>query len=164
MSAARVLPTCGVLCNPSDKVYRNTWCNVGTQRTRRCTKDTFWNPCHIWREKRVSPVYYMDWERTRFQSFLVTSWVGDTPMPLWRHMTSRHVGQLEWYITVACRQVIRIKTWVDLEVVAVEELWKTWRWVDLLSCCMLWERVVAETHLCCVSDVFAVGKEVEEIE
>ena len=36
---------------------------------------------HLKREERVSPVLYRVW--TRAQSFLVTSWVGDTPyLPL----------------------------------------------------------------------------------
>ena len=65
--------------NRGDRVYRNTWCNVGMQRTCRCTKDTFGTPFRIWRWKRVSVVYYIDWENLGPSSFLMTSWMGGIP-------------------------------------------------------------------------------------
>ena len=46
------------LDNHGDRVYRNTWCNVGRQRTRRCTKDTSWNPFRIWRETSQRGLLY----------------------------------------------------------------------------------------------------------
>ena len=80
---------CFAISNRSDRVYRNTWCNAGRQRTPRCTKDTFWNPFRIWREASVSAVCYIDrWN-------LVPSFFDDVmdggipPIP---HMTS-------WYVT-----------------------------------------------------------------
>ena len=52
-----VLRSCAIN-NRSDKVYRNTWCNAGRQRTRLCTKDTFWNPFRIWRETSERGLLY----------------------------------------------------------------------------------------------------------
>ena len=103
--------------NRSDRVYRNTWCNAGTQRTSSRTKDTFGNPYRIWRWKRVSAFYYMDWETLGPSSFLMTSWMGGyPPSPLWRHTTSRHVSWFVLYLSDARSGVIRIKTWADQKV------------------------------------------------
>ena len=85
--------------NLGGRVYRNTWCNAGTQRTSSRTKDTFGNPYRIWRWKRMSALCCMDWENLDPSSFLMTSWMGDTPLsPLWRHTTSRHVCWFELYL------------------------------------------------------------------
>ena len=35
----------------------------------------------VFGEKRVSAVYYMDWENLGPVSFLMTSWMGGTPIP-----------------------------------------------------------------------------------
>ena len=92
----------GAINNRGDRVYRNTWCNVGTQRTSSRTKDTCWDPCRIWR-----------WETSERDLFIWTGrpsvpvlfwwrhgW-GIPPIPLWRHSTSRHVCWFELYLSDA---------------------------------------------------------------
>ena len=57
-SQRKVFPKYDVFYNRSDRVYRNTWCNAGRQRTRHCTKDTSWNAYCIWRETNERSLLY----------------------------------------------------------------------------------------------------------
>ena len=135
--------------NRSDRVYRNTWCNDGRQRTSSRTKDTFGNPYRIWRWKRVSAFYYMDWENLGPSSFLMTSWMGDTPIPPLTsyYVTSRVLKwsvfkwRLPWWWFAS-------ETWMTQKVLEKSGDWREC-WPLILH-----ETIdLAETQLCCVSDV-----------
>ena len=58
----------GAINNRGDRVYRNTWCNVGTRRTSSRTRDTCWDPCRIWR-----------WETSERVLFI---WIGRPSVPV----------------------------------------------------------------------------------
>ena len=123
---------CFAINNRSDRVYRNTWCNAGRQRTRRCTKDTFWNPYRIWRETTERGLLYRPGE-PRSQFFWWRHGWGDTPYP---HLTSWYVtsrgliwtifkGRLPWGDSQSDPELKR-------ESRRSKEK-KPWRWVDLCS-------------------------------
>ena len=78
--------------NRRDRVYRNTWCNVGTQRTSSRTRDTCWDPCRVWRWETSQRVllYGLGDPRSQFFFWWRHGW-GDTPHPpsdvILRHVT-----------------------------------------------------------------------------
>ena len=83
--------------NRSDRVYRNTWCNDGRQRTSSRTKDTFGNPYRIWRWETSQRVLLYGLGDPRSQFFFDDVMDGGIPPHPPSDVIRRHVTCLDSY-------------------------------------------------------------------
>ena len=99
-SQRKVFPKYNALCNPSDRVYRNTWCDLCKWTSSSHTRYIDWNPYRIWRETSERGLLYGPGE-PRSQFFWWRHGWGYPLSLIWRHDTSRHVCRFSLYLTLA---------------------------------------------------------------